>query len=230
MSTVKFGSKKFGRFKWGQSNKFYIKESLFEYLPAFINKDSNFLNGLITALANIILEWQRAVSILQIYHLTGFKGIKYLIENWKIFVAGNLTDNEIQDLVKTVYKIHQDRGTEDGILADLKRASGDPNASIKYYDEYECGWWLERTFPDIANSGLISDSDKVSSYVDLDNMLYVKCYNNTGKSNSFLKKLLIREIIPVALNKTITFLQPSTLKFGRFKMGLKKFGQLIYPR
>lgn len=230
MSFVKFGSKKFGRFKWGQGNRLYIYDSLFEYLPTFINKDSKFLKGFLRALSTVLLEWQKAVYTLHIFHLTGFKGIKYANENWKILVTDNISDNDLINNIKATYQIHQSRGTEDGVLADLKRVTGDNNSLTEYYDETECAWWVDRTFPDISPQGLVRVPNIVSSYIDLDNMLFVKFYNKSGRKDSILRKLLLHEIIPIAINSTIIFLTPTTLKFGRFKMGLRKFGQLIYPR
>jgi hypothetical protein len=228
MSIIKFGLRKFGTFKWGQPNRFYIFDSLLQYLPVFIERNAVCL-ALFRALAIVLVRWHFAVKKLLTYRLSGMPGLKYANENWKLFLNNNTPDGDIAGYIKQTYRVHQARGTKSGISGDLKRLSGDSNAAVEYYDEASCGWWLDVTYPDISPDGITGKYNEVASYIDLDNMLIARLYNYSGFTDELLNKIIDHEIIPKALNSLVMILKPLPLKWGRFKFGLRKFGQLIYP-
>ncbi len=225
MSIVKYGIKKYGRFKWGQPNKFYIYESLLEYLPIFITRNET-CNGLIKAIAQILLEWQTQVYQIAEWYRTGIAGRRFA-NDWKIFPAPVTSDPEMEDLIANVYPIHNERGTEDGIVKDLKRLSGDANAAVEYYDYENCGWWIEKTFPDISTDGF-ANKYNTTNYIDIDNFFILKFRNLSGLRDKLLVKTTLRELIPVFLHTVCYIVIPLTLKWGGFKFGTKKYGQLVY--
>lgn len=50
---------------------------------------------------------------------------------WKIFFSGTETYTDIQDAIKTVTDIHQARGSEDGIKADVDRLCGYDSTTVE---------------------------------------------------------------------------------------------------
>jgi len=238
MSVVKFGNRRYkngilgplqyGLFKWGQPNKFYLLINLLEYLPHYIERN-NLCKAIMKAIAVVLIRWHKVVIMLNKFRLSGKPGLKFANENWKLFLKDNTSDNELALRLKDLYTIHNNRGTRSGMLDDLKRVTYNDNSWFKFYGESYCGWWLDSTYPDLTTDGIAHRYNKLT-YLELENMLFVEYYNRSNYDSDFLQKLLLREVIPVNLNTTFLELMPVRIKFGTFKFGLRRFGELRAPK
>jgi hypothetical protein len=238
MSVIKFGYRKskegvlgplkFGIFKWGQPNKFYLLNSLLDYLPQFIERNS-LCNAIMKSIAVVLLQWHKVVLKFSKYRLSGKPGLKNANENWKLFLKESTSDNEMAAKMGQLYDIHIARGTADGMLDDIKNVTNSDISWYKFYGEDSCGWWLDSTFPDISTDGYSNKANKLT-FIELENMLFVEYYNRSNFSSAFIQNLLLKEAIPVNLNTTFLELRPFRIKFGTFKFGTRRFGEFRAPR
>lgn len=239
MSVIKFGNRKlkdgstdylrFGTFQWGQPNRFYLLGNLLEYLPLYIVRNKLCMS-ILKAIAVPLLKWNNRAASLKEFRVTGKTGIKYANENWKLFIRDDSGSAETEDSIRKTYSIHSSRGTEEGILRDLKKITYNENSWYKFYDHDECGWWLDKTYPDLSIGGYTYKFNKLT-YLELENMLFVEYYNRTRYSSDFIRKLMLREAIPVNLNTTFVELRPYVIRFGQFRFSHERtFGEIRTPK
>ncbi|RPI19724.1 MAG: hypothetical protein EHM58_00530 [Ignavibacteriae bacterium] len=238
MSLIKFGNHKssdgktiplkYGIFKWGEPNQFYILNNLLDYLPQYIERNP-LCNAILKAIAIMMFRWQKAAINLKKFRLTGRTGLKFANENWKLLIKDTSSDEFIRASVADTYPMHMARGTKIGISHDIQKLAYDDNSWYKYYDYDKCGWWLDSTFPELSTDGYTYKVNKLT-YLELDNMLFVEYYNRSRVTSGILEKLILYEAVPAGVNTTFLELKPFKIKFGTFKFGTRRFGEMRAPK
>jgi len=239
MSVIKFGNRKlqdgstdalrYNTFLWGQPNRFYLLENLLEYLPLYIVRNKLCMS-ILKSIAILLLRWDYKAGSLKALKVTGKTGIKYANENWKLFIRDDSGGAETEDNIRKTYTIHSARGTEEGMLRDMKKITYNESTWFKFYGHDNCGWWLDSSYPDLSTDGYAYKLNKLT-YLGLENMLFVEYYNRSRKPSEFIQRLMLREAIPLTLNTTFVELKPYVIKFGQFRFStLRTFGEIRSPQ
>jgi hypothetical protein len=134
---------------------------------------------------------------------------KFSIKNIALYhqLFGELDSSKISnpvtilDYEKAVLAIHKARGTENGILADVKRMCNSTNVTVAFYGQDKCGWIGDITAPELT-PGLSYDPDSSLCFMDLDNMVIVNAENNGSRANIDVEKIIRHDFVPVKYNLT----------------------------
>ena len=162
------------------------------YLPTFIK-----LNAIMGSILDAIGQ-----SMLDLYTLiiglpdTGWTdtGIRQEVKDWKIYASGTESVATLQGFLQSRYTIHLARGTQAGCLADIKRVSGDINASINVLDQAHSGWWADTTYP----------GQSARTFLEAERVIEITMLNKSKYTDDQLKEIIRRELVPI--NFTTVFL------------------------
>jgi hypothetical protein len=116
------------------------------------------------------------------------------------FLFGDLDrSTELIDIEEATVKIHKRRGTEPGIIGDVKRLVNSPEVTAQYYNQKSCGWILGVTSPGFTPE-LKYDLTRSLTFLGLDNMLEISLTNKGARSNKEVFNIIRREIVPAKVN------------------------------
>lgn len=217
--------------KFGEQARFFIMETLLKYLPAYIDKENEICRSLMRALAISMAKWHSRVKKLPNYKLNGDKiSLKFANSDLQLFLSSKTTGSNIISCIKNYFTIHKQRGTQEGIEKDIERYIYDEGTRVTYYNWEQCGWYLDVTYPEHNAEGGTYNSN---TFLELDNMLDIVFFNNSGISDSEVLKVIKEEFIPVTINTRILIIRPHCIKWGEavggvaLKFGAFKFGTPI---
>lgn len=218
-----------GWVRFGEPNDFYLYKSLLNYLPKYIVQN-DFCKALMKTFAIKLSKWQYKLQQLPFARTTGKTAYIWANNDLQCFVSSKAPIETIQGAISNSKAIHKARGTESGILADIKRLTNDPAASMAYYSYENCGWIGDVTFPEYLNGTHHSSN----VFMDLDNMLHIKYHNYSEYSDSELEAIIREEIVPLSLNVKIEVSKPHVIRFNEpigsvVQFGLFKFGEIVNP-
>ena len=169
-----------------------IVERIKSYLPTFISTDG-VLGSILTVIASAIYDVAIAGDTLLDVEWSG-GGLLRSTDDWKLFPSGKESDSQLQDILSDRIAIHQQRGTQKGIIADVKRITADAVATVEVLHADDAGWWSERTFLQIDH-GVFSEAVNI----------VILSYNNAGRfPDSDVTNIIQREFVP--LNHAIVYL------------------------
>ena len=185
---------------WDGDGSDKITVTFFKYIPKFIIRN-DFLTEIVTRLAIGFNSLHDNISLLQFINLAGKGGQKHA-EETHLLISFNESDSVLQAAINNTLAIHQARGREDGILADVKRITNDPSATIEYFSGEDTGWWLEKTYADLDEDGTVDLSETVTA---LDNTAFLRIHadNNARRTDADIVTKCQREIIPINIASEI---------------------------
>lgn len=177
----------------------YFYDKLVKYLPDFIDVNEimtallrGFENPLLLAKKNINAS---TADALKNYRYQGSALLQYAIERG-IFLSGNESDIDIQYLIENHETIQQERGTLNGLKADLLRMVKDKNVSIEEVDTEQCGWWGDVSYPCIDEDGNY-DPDATASWGGCSDQVNITTIDNNKKySVEKLRAIINKYLVP----------------------------------
>jgi len=168
--------------------------------------------SLITAIADLTEQLSSEVAGLLTARHTG-QGGQIWAEFKKIFLslreeAADYNDPLTSDPVsigmilaieKDLLNIHQKRGSNLGLIPDIKRLCNSTAISVAHHGQLECGWINGETSPGFY-TGLTYNPELSLSYLGLDNMLDITIDNQSGRGDAEVKAIIRKEFVPLKEN------------------------------
>ncbi len=121
-----------------------IQNKMMKYTPAFI-QENDILDGLYSALSSSDAALLNAILNLPNITWTG-KGLRKIADLLQVVYNSDDLDADIQTKIINAFTVNMQRGTEAGILNDLRDFIGDPTLSITLYDNDNCGIIVDKTY------------------------------------------------------------------------------------
>lgn len=170
----------------------------------WLEQDSPFFIAFSNALRTQLDYIDTLISEYQEYLDTGIP-LRNLAESFLIFPANGASDAEVLGYIAQVFDIHEERGTQDGIEADITRLlNSAPTVAFKE----DIQWYLGVTFPDQTDyvgapsesagdgDGTADDGNLNILCYGIDSAIIVQYTNDTHRTNNEIANIILRHFIP----------------------------------
>lgn len=107
-----------------------IKTLVVKYLPVFVVENELF-DSIVSAVAKTLETLSSAIETETDW--TG-KGLKLNASENAILYHSDTAEEDIQDMLENRYTINSERGTEQGIIEDITRITGEEYPVVNFYD------------------------------------------------------------------------------------------------
>lgn len=163
-----------------------VKSILVKYIAPFVEHTTEEAEAIKTAISQAIASlWSEIIALPGIRER--WPVVTVTADEEQIIRGGGENEGVLRSLLRTRYILHQLRGSRSQIAQDIRRFMNNDTVTVEIYGEDQCGWWLDRTYPDIGNT----------TFLDAFRLCVITGLNKSSYDYKTARMLMKRHFIPV---------------------------------